>query len=510
MIQPSQLFQAPLNDWLWLFGFTTLIVVFITLAELGQKKLNFSSEWTRKFVHIFTGLLVSITPFIFKEPAAPFWMGILFVILNIISLKKESLKGMNKTDRKSFGTVYFPIAFVLLVAFCWNHHKSVFILSIMVMAIADAVAAMVGEAVKNPHVYQWGQDKKSIEGSMTMASVTFILISAGLYLLAQMDGYTLSLFQLVKIGLITAIIATVLEGLSSYGSDNLTIPLGVAFVLGFYLDRPGQMQSQFTLGVIMAAALAILSYRMKFLSENGSVGLFILGVIIFGAGGWIWTVPILTFFISSSLLSKVGKYQKKKLESIYEKSSQRDIEQVMANGGLAGSMVILWLYFPDPIWYFAYLGILAAVNGDTWATELGAFSRVKPRSICGFKAVEPGTSGGITPVGTMGALQGAFVIVLTGYWMLQDQNLSLSLNTILLIVLVSGFIATLIDSLLGCTLQAQYQCPKCSKQTEKQIHCDGQKTNRISGLVWMNNDMVNAICAFTSMIMIVLGFLIFL
>lgn len=510
MIQPIQLIQAPLSDWLWLFGFTAIIFVFITLAEMGQKKLHLSSEWTRKFVHIFTGILVSLTPFIFQKPAAPFWMGILFTLLNLISLKQESLAGMNKTERKSYGTVYFPIAFVVLVTTCWNAHQSVFILSMLTMAISDTIAAIVGESIKNPHSYQWGKDKKSIEGSLAMAASTFLLIVIGLYFMAPIDGYHLTLFQLLKIGAIAALIATVLEGLSSYGSDNLTIPIGAAFVLGFYLDRSVQLQFQFTLGVIMAAALAILSYRMKFLSENGSVGLFILGAIIFGAGGWAWTVPILTFFISSSLLSKIGKYQKKKLEDLYEKSNQRDIVQVMANGGLAGSMVILWLYFPDPMWYFGYIGILAAVNGDTWATELGAFSRVKPRSICNFKTVEPGTSGGITPMGTLGALQGALTIVLVGYWMLQNQNLSLSSNTILLITLAAGFIGTLIDSLLGCTLQAQYQCPNCSKQTEKRIHCSGHMTNRISGLQWMNNDMVNAICAFSSFILVILGIFLFL
>ncbi len=510
MIQPYQLFHAPLSDWLWLFVFTAIIFVFITMAELGQKRFRFSSEWTRRFVHIFTGILVSVTPYIFQNPAAPFWMGILFTILNLISLKQQALEGMNKTGRKSYGTVYFPIAFVLLVFTCWHHHQSVFVLSMMIMAVADPVASIAGEMVKDPKVYQWGIDKKSVEGSVTMAGVTFVMIIAGLFWLTPIDGYSLSFFHILKIALITAIIATVLEGLSAYGSDNLTIPLGTAFVLAFYLDRSSVMQMQFTIGAGMALALAILSFRMQFLSANGAVGLFILGVIIFGAGGWIWTLPILTFFISSSLLSKIGKYQKKKLESIYEKSNQRDIVQVLANGGLAGSMVILWLYFPHPVWYFVYLGTLAAVNGDTWATELGAFSRVKPRSICTWKTVEPGTSGGITPLGTLGALQGAFVIVLVGYWMLQSQNLVLSLNSTLLIILIAGFAATLIDSVLGCTLQAQYRCPKCSKQTEKRFHCGGQFTERISGLSWMNNDMVNVFCALSSVLLVLIGIVIFL
>ena len=52
-------------------------------------------------------------------------------------------------------------------------------------------------------------------------------------------------------------------------------------------------------------------------------------------------------------------------------------------------------------------GALAAVNADTWSTELGVLSSGRPRLITSLKPVEKGTSGGVSLVGTLAALAGA-------------------------------------------------------------------------------------------------------
>jgi uncharacterized protein (TIGR00297 family) len=319
------------------------------------------------------------------------------------------------------------------------------------------------------------------------------------------DGTTVTWSSAAWAGLAVAFIATAMEAISSSGSDNLSAPLGAAFVLHFLLSRTQPENLQFAAGLGLALAVAVLSYKAGFLSASGSVGTFLLAVLIFGTGGWAWTVPILTFFILSSLLSKIGKSYKQKFSAYFEKSSQRDIGQVIANGGSAGTMLLIYNFYPADFLYWFYLGALAAVTADTWATEIGVFSITPPVSIRTFNRVPAGTSGGITLLGTLFALIGSLLIAISGL-IAAPSVVTLSWgHPVFYIIAIGGLLASLVDSLIGATLQAQYRCPACGKVTEKQVHCDSAKTTRISGLSWLNNDGVNFICSVSGIVFVLAG-----
>ena len=499
------LFGASPTDWIRFVYFFVGIIVFVGIAEKTRSSLGWSPEVTRKLVHILTGILVFFTPFLFASGKPLVWMAVIFAVVNYLGVRTGRLKGMHDTQRRSYGTVYYPLAFLFLVITCWNRHKAILLLSMLILAVSDAAAAVVGENLKHPHEYRLGKDKKSFEGSSVMFATSFFLVFSLLPLIGYLDGHTVSPMTAAWIGLITAVVATTLEALSSGGSDNLSAPLGAAFVLSFMLRHSVQENLQLTIGLCLAFLVAVFSCRARFLTASGSVGTFLLATLVFGIGGWTWAVPILTFFLLSSLLSKIGKTRKVQLDAVFEKSSRRDIGQVLANGGLAGLTVVLYNYFPSPVWYFLYLGALAAVNSDTWATEIGVFSRTLPRSIKNFKKVSPGTSGGITPLGTFSALLGSFVIVLSG-WLVAGPGFRLSiLQPLFWIIAAGGFSASLVDSLLGATVQAQFRCPLCGKTTEKQSHCQSRETKHVSGFRGWNNDWVNGICSFSGIIFVWVG-----
>lgn len=239
----------------------------------------------------------------------------------------------------------------------------------------------------------------------------------------------------------------------------------------------------------LAAAVALVSLRFHFLNPSGAATTFLLAMLIFGIGGWQWTVPILTFFILSSLLSKIGKKKKSAFDLLFEKSDTRDAGQVLANGGVAGILMIGWFLFPsEGIWYPMYLASLAAVTADTWGTEIGVLAHGSPRSILTLKHVETGTSGGVSLAGIFGGACGALVIALSGsFW------LGVNAQQIVFIV-ISGIAGSLADSFLGATIQAQYRCAVCGKMTEKRQHC-GEETSLARGVRWLNNDIVNWVCA---------------
>lgn len=251
-------------------------------------------------------------------------------------------------------------------------------------------------------------------------------------------------------------------------------------------------------GIIFGLSISTLAYFGKALSLSGAIAAAILGSIVFGLGGYAYTAVLLIFFITSSGLSFAFKRRKKDTEAKHAKGSRRDAGQVLANGGIAGLLVILHFFIPEEGWVFwAYSASFAAANADTWATELGVLSKSAPRLILTGKTVEMGTSGGVTRLGTLAALSGAFIVALTGY-LFQPVN-----PIAILAVTLAGLVGSLVDSILGATVQAVFFCPTCNKETEKSpSHVCGTKTQQIRGFRYFDNDVVNGVCTLSGAILI--------
>ncbi|NPV77886.1 MAG: DUF92 domain-containing protein [Anaerolineae bacterium] len=247
--------------------------------------------------------------------------------------------------------------------------------------------------------------------------------------------------------------------------------------------------------LILAVAISWLAYRARSLSQSGALAAAGLGTIVFGLGGFNWAVLLLGFFISSSGLSKLFDRRKEALNEKFAKDSRRDAAQVLANGGVGGIFVLLHLAFPEAVWpWIGFAGTIAAVNADTWATELGVLSRSIPRLISTGQRVERGTSGGVTIEGILAAGAGAsFIAGLAA--LLSPPGVGGSLG-IFLVITFSGLAGSLVDSLMGATIQTIYFCPVCRKETEQHpLHICENPTTRLRGWNWLNNDWVNTACA---------------
>lgn len=253
-------------------------------------------------------------------------------------------------------------------------------------------------------------------------------------------------------------------------------------------------------GFLLAILIASLAYRARSLSKSGALAAMILGTIIFGLGGIPWAVLLLTFFFTSSALSRAFKKRKQGLNEKYSKGDQRDAGQVFGNGGLAAAFVIFHYFYPESnIGWIGFAASLAAVNADTWATELGIMNRTPPRMITDLrKRVEKGTSGGVSLVGTLASLAGSALIAALASLFTTNWSLFLPIT-------FAGLAGSLFDSFLGATAQAMYFCPKDQKETEKHpLHTCGTETVHIRGWKWLTNDWVNFACgAFGSVIAII-------
>jgi len=409
-------------------------------------------------------------------------------------LNIDAFKGMHDTQRKTFGTVYFPIAFLILAAFFWEKPITL-ILSMLVMTFADTLASFVSEHEKRPLKFRLWEDEKSLQGSAAMFLSSTLIIYVGTDFFAWFfdAAFFLPLEVLIGCAAFTGMAATLAEAASNKGSDNFSVPIVTAIAYETYLINysHGSLPALLT-WTLCSAVIFYAAYKVQSLNAGGTATAFVMGIFIFGAGGVQWITPILTFFILSSLLSKLGK----KSAETTQKSSNRDVLQVLANGGIPMIIAIVNFFQSFDLAYIMFLGAIAAATADTWATEIGFFSKKDPRHILNFKTVEKGTSGGVTLLGFVGSIFGAGVIALIGRAVTGG---AVSVEWIL----VAGFVGSFVDSVLGGSVQAMFKCSVCNKETEKRMHCQ-MHTSHLKGFKWLDNDGVNFVNTIVGVVIIAL------
>ena len=262
---------------------------------------------------------------------------------------------------------------------------------------------------------------------------------------------------------------------------------------------------QLLIGFLLAILIALLARRARALSPSGALAAILTGGLIFGLGGLPWAILLLVFFISSSALSRLFARRKASLDEKFSKGSQRDWGQVLANGGLGALLVLVFATLeafgaalPGTWVWLAYAGAVAAVNADTWATEIGVLNPHPPRLITTGRPAERGASGAVSLLGTLAALGGAALVGLFAA-LFPPAGLPTEFTSggiVLLVTALGGLAGSLFDSLLGATVQAIYYCPACQKETERYPqHTCGSFTQLRRGWRWLNNDGVNFLCS---------------
>lgn len=258
-------------------------------------------------------------------------------------------------------------------------------------------------------------------------------------------------------------------------------------------------------GLAFSALVGWAGYRRNSLSQSGLLGAILVGTLIFGLGGWVWGLLLIAFFVSSSALSHYGASRKRTVAEHFAKTGRRDLAQTLANGGLGAALAVANAATGGRqlLLFVAFVGAMAAVSADTWATELGVLSADEPRLITTGEAVERGTSGGISPLGALAAVTAAWAI---GFLGLACQSLQgwLSgapwgprLGWLPLLAAIAGMAGSLIDSLLGATVQATYYCMHCGKETEQPLPRCARQPIHVRGWHWLDNDWVNFLASLT-------------
>jgi phytol kinase len=192
------------------------------VAEGLRRFAGADTEITRKIVHIGAGHVIVLAWWLHT----PTWMGltasVVFSGVALLSYRYPILPGINGVGRHSLGTFFYAVSIGVLTAAFWPPGLFQYAaLGILVMSWGDGLAALVGQNFGR-HPYKVFGNQKSWEGSLTMALVSFLV---SLLVLGCATGFT---GAAVGTAAVVAIAATLLETLSFYGLDNLTVPLGSA------------------------------------------------------------------------------------------------------------------------------------------------------------------------------------------------------------------------------------------------------------------------------------------
>jgi uncharacterized protein (TIGR00297 family) len=189
------------------------------------------------------------------------------------------------------------------------------------------------------------------------------------------------------------------------------------------------------------ALASIFLFRKSILTRYGSIIVHLLGIFYFGVLGWAWSIPVVLFFFSSVLFTKINGL-------VYGKAPEtntRNAWQVFANVIFATLSSALYLVTGHDIYIHFYITLVAAVTADTWASELGPVFNRKCFSLADRSIVEAGVSGGISIAGSLAALAGSLIVSATScYLFFSRVDMSL-----VIILALAGFAASFVDSLLG-------------------------------------------------------------
>jgi len=220
------------SDWLALIISYVYVFAVIGIGEGLRKWRGYSTEFTRKLVHISVGMWAFGTVLLFEHWYFAIIPPLTFVILNYISYRGELFKSVETGEKGNLGTVYFPISFAIIICLFWER-PNLLVASLMPMTWGDALAAILGR--------RYGQRKysvlgttRSVEGSLAMflfsglsVFLTLLLLPLVLSLSKGPLGWQTSLLYSVAV----AVFATLVEALSPWHIDNLTVPLLSAALL---------------------------------------------------------------------------------------------------------------------------------------------------------------------------------------------------------------------------------------------------------------------------------------
>lgn len=292
----------------WLGIVIVLVILGGLITGLHFLRLLYSPppELTRKLLHIGMGLVTLSFPWLFNT-VWPVLLLACISALGLMALKfykplQRHLGGViDGIERKSMGEIYFPLAVGLLFLFS-EGNALLFCIPMLILTLADAVAALIGVRYGRLH-YTTGEGEKSAEGSTAFFTVAFLSTHIPLLLFT-----TTGRAQTLLIALILGLLVMLVEAIALAGSDNLFIPMGGFLLLKTFLAMDVTALSIRLVVTVALVCFALCWGRRTTLNGSALIGAALVGYLTWTLGDWRWLLAALIVFISySQFLPSTGR-----------------------------------------------------------------------------------------------------------------------------------------------------------------------------------------------------------
>jgi len=345
-----------MSGWDWIAVMAVLGAAILMLALLALCcRFGVGAESLRKLAHLGTGLLAMSFPWIFSSLKPVLLVcGLALMLLSAVSfvpaVRARLGASLYSVGRSSHGEFYFPIAVVILF-WLTRGDKLLYIIPLLVLTLADAVAAVLGSIyVKVP--YEGIGGSKSVEGSVAFFTMAFFAVHVPLLLFSQ-----LSRPQTLLVALDIALVVTLLEAVSSRGLDNLVIPLGVLLLLHIYTSLPVQQLVYRFIAALILLVLVLLYRSHTTLQDTALIASALVLYASWGAGGWQWLIAPAMLFAFYSIFLHDSRLIAARRDNVYAVAS-------VASAGLlwiylakeTGSQALIFPYTAAYTVHFALLG----------------------------------------------------------------------------------------------------------------------------------------------------------
>lgn len=200
-------------------------------SEILWRKKIIKGERARKYIHILTGVWMAFWPFYIPFDGI-FVLSAMALVLALYSRYTRLFHAIYAVKRKTYGDILYAVA--LLICAYLGREPWIFTVSILLLAVADGGAAVVGRLwgkSSEYHTFKLPYLRKSILGTIAFAALAVACVGVGWFV-----GGDDSLRQNLIAGfLILPIIATILENIVPFGFDNVVTPVVATLILNSLL-----------------------------------------------------------------------------------------------------------------------------------------------------------------------------------------------------------------------------------------------------------------------------------